>query len=248
MHQSYWALSIIGLAFLLAGFVKGMIGMGLPTVSLGLLVLVMTPAQANAVLIFPSLLTNGWQSLAGGNFLKLLRRIWSFLLGICLGVWSGYGLMTGPNVSFATSALGVVLMIYALLGLFSVKFSVSPRAETWLSPVIGLMTGVVGAATGVFSVPAIPYLQSLGMKRDEFIQALGIFFSVASFALSVNLIREGSLQFSVATASVVAFAAASAGMYIGTWVRARVPAEIFRICFLVGLLLLGAHLASHALF
>jgi uncharacterized membrane protein YfcA len=74
------------------------------------------------------------------------------------------------------------------------------------------MTGVVGAATGVFSVPAIPYLQSLGMKRDEFIQALGIFFSVASFALSVNLIREGSLQFSVATASVVAFAAASAGM------------------------------------
>ena len=38
-------------AFLLAGFVKGVIGMGLPTVSIGLLGLLMTPIQAAAILV-----------------------------------------------------------------------------------------------------------------------------------------------------------------------------------------------------
>ena len=42
-------------AFLLAGFVKGVIGLGLPTILIGLLGLLMTPAQAAAVLASPSI-------------------------------------------------------------------------------------------------------------------------------------------------------------------------------------------------
>lgn len=248
MHEIYWTLFIVSLAFFLAGFVKGTIGMGLPTVALGLLVLVMTPAEGAAILILPSVVTNGWQALAGPDFFKLVKRLWPFLIGISAGVWSGYGLMTGPNASFAVIALGIILIIYALLGLFSVRFAVSRPAETWLSPIIGLLTGVAGAATGVFSVPALPYLQALGMKRDELIQGLGIFFSVATFALAVNLVRDGSLRFSVATASTFAFAAAAAGMFLGTWVRKLVSPEVFRVAFLLGMLLLGVHLASRELF
>lgn len=138
MHESYSALLIVALAFMLAGFVKGMIGMGLPSVALGLLALVMTPAQGAAILIFPSVVTNTWQAFSGPDFLKLLRRLWSFLIGICVGVLSGFGLMTGPNADLAVTALGFVLMIYALLGLFSVRFSVAPKHEKWLSPLIGL--------------------------------------------------------------------------------------------------------------
>jgi uncharacterized membrane protein YfcA len=245
MHESYSALLIVALAFMLAGFVKGMIGMGLPSVALGLLALVMTPAQGAAILIFPSVVTNTWQAFSGPDFLKLLRRLWSFLIGICVGVLSGFGLMTGPNADLAVTTLGFVLMVYALLGLFSVRFSVAPKHEKWLSPLIGLSTGVIGAATGVFSVPALPYLQALGLKRDELIQGLGIFFSIATFSLAVNLIRDGSLQFSVASASIIAFAAAVTGMALGTWVRKLASPEVFRVCFLIGMLLLGAHLASH---
>lgn len=248
MHQSYSTLLIVALAFTLAGFVKGMIGLGLPTVALGLLALVMTPAQGAAILIFPSVLTNSWQALSGPNFFKILRRLWVFLIGISAGVLSGYGLMTGPNAGLAVSGLGFVLIVYALLGLFSVRFSVAPKNEKWLSPLIGLSTGVIGAATGVFSVPALPYLQALGVKRDELIQVLGIFFSVATFALAVNLIRDGSLRFSVAGASIIAFGASAVGMALGTWVRKLTSPAVFRVCFLVGMLLLGAHLASRGWF
>ena len=67
-------LAAIAGAFLLAGFVKGVIGLGLPTVSIGLLGLLMTPAQAAAILVVPSLVTNVWQAVVGGGFLALARR------------------------------------------------------------------------------------------------------------------------------------------------------------------------------
>ncbi|MFZ0847366.1 MAG: sulfite exporter TauE/SafE family protein, partial [Pseudolabrys sp.] len=63
-------------AYLLAGFTKGVIGLGLPTVAIGLLGLMMTPAQAAAILVLPSLVTNIWQFTAGGGLLALVRRLW----------------------------------------------------------------------------------------------------------------------------------------------------------------------------
>ena len=72
-------------AFLLAGFVKGVIGLGLPTVAIGLLGLLMTPAQAAAILVVPSLVTNIWQFAVGGDLLALVRRMWPMLIGICVG-------------------------------------------------------------------------------------------------------------------------------------------------------------------
>src|SRR5262247_2309149 len=61
-------------AFLLAGFVKGVIGLGLPTVSIGLLGLLMTPAQAAAILVVQSLVTNIWQAAVGGYLASSGRR------------------------------------------------------------------------------------------------------------------------------------------------------------------------------
>lgn len=76
-------------AFLLAGFVKGVIGMGLPTVSIGLLGLLMTPIQAAAILVVPSLVTNIWQAAVGGGIFKLVQRMWPLLAGICMGTLFG---------------------------------------------------------------------------------------------------------------------------------------------------------------
>ena len=68
-------------AFLLAGFVKGVIGMGLPTVSIGLPGLLMTPIQAAAILVVPSLITNIWRAAGGGGIVELVRRMWPLLAG-----------------------------------------------------------------------------------------------------------------------------------------------------------------------
>src|SRR5262245_62378887 len=81
-----FALAFVSSTFVLAGFVKGVIGVGLPTVSMGLLAVVMTPAQAASLLVVPSFITNVWQAV-GARSAPLLRRIWPMLLGICAGTW-----------------------------------------------------------------------------------------------------------------------------------------------------------------
>lgn len=230
------------LIFLLAGFVKGVIGLGLPTVAIGLLGLMMAPAQAVALLVVPSLVTNVWQLAVGPGLMPLIRRLWPLQLGICVGVWAGAGNLDG-DTSQANTLLGVALVVYALFGLSAKRFSVPVRAERWLSPVIGVITGMIAVVTGVFVVPAVPYLQALDLDRDELVQALGLSFTISTVALALVLMAYGMLRWSVAGASLLALAPAFGGMLIGQWVRSRVQPATFRFCFFVGLLLLGAHLA-----
>lgn len=235
------------LTFLLAGFTKGVIGLGLPTVAMGLLGLAMPPAKAAALLVVPSLVTNLWQLAAGPRFGALLRRFWPLLVGICLGTWAGAGLLAADGNGVAVTALGVALMVYALVGLIAPRVAIPRTLQPWLSPAIGGTTGLVTAATGVFVIPAVPYLQALGLEKDELVQALGPSFTISTVALAVGLAHDGALPASIAGASLLALAPSLLGMFLGQFVRARVRPAIFRRCFFLGLIALGADLASRAL-
>ena len=245
MDGDFFILIFTAFTFLLAGFVKGVIGLGLPTVAIGLLSLVITPAQAAAVLTVPTVVTNVWQA-AGPRLGALLRRLWPMLAGICFGNWLGAGLLVESGKRTLV-ALGAVLMIYAIVGLTSVRFSVPARLEPSLSPVIGIATGVVSAATGIFGIPAVGYLQALELDKDDLVQALGISFTVSAVALAAVLARDGALPPSIAGASLLALAPALFGMWLGQKLLARMHPEVFRVCFLIGLLLLGIHLALRGL-
>jgi uncharacterized protein len=237
--------------FVLAGFVKGVIGLGLPAVTMGLLAVVMTPAQAAALMTVPSFLTNVWQA-TGPGLLPLLRRMWSMLLGICVGTgcmaaWAGGGLLTANDGALASVGLGAVLAFYGLFGLSSIELSVPARVEPWLSPLIGVISGVLAVATGFYTIPSAPYLQALGLENDDLVQALGLSFMVSTLALAGVLVHAGSLRMSVAGVSLLALVPALAGMALGQWVRARVQSRAFRICFFLGSLVLGAHLLLRGL-
>ncbi len=236
----------IATTFLLAGFVKGVIGLGLPTVAIGLLGLIMAPAQAAALIVIPSLVTNVWQFAAGPRLVPLLRRLWMMMLGVCAGVAAGAGILTGDTTR-ATAALGFALILYAAVGLASVRIRVPEGLERWLSPAMGAATGLVTAATGVFVIPAVPYLQALALEKDELVQALGLSFTVSTLALAAVLAGEGLFRFSVAGTSVLALVPAAAGMLLGQQVRNRIRPAVFRSCLFIGLLVLGLHLVLRSL-
>lgn len=240
-------LAFIAAVFLLAGFVKGVIGLGLPTVAIGFLGLMMTPAQAAAILILPSLVTNIWQALAGGHFRAVLARLWPMLLGVCIGTWAGAMWMPSGNSGEATIWLGVALVAYAIFGLCNLHPKSSPRHEGWIGVLAGIATGAISIATAVFTIPGVPYVQSLGFDRDKLVQALGLFFTVATVALAVALSHAGVMTLTVAVPTSAALAAALLGMVVGQKVRGFASPQTFRLCFFIGLLALGAHLALHGL-
>jgi uncharacterized protein len=236
----------ISVVFLLAGFVKGVIGLGLPTVAIGLLGLMMAPAQAAALLVVPSLVTNVWQATVGPSLRSLLRRLWPMFTGILVGTWPSAGIIAGSNGTLAIAGLGAALVLYGAFGLSNIHLSVRPRDEWWLAPIVGLATGVVTGATGVFTLPAVAYLQAIGLQKDDLVQALGLSFAVSTVALGLALMDSGVLRLAHLGLSAVALAAALAGMGLGQIVRARVRPERFRLFFFIGLLLLGAHLVIRA--
>ncbi|TGT03657.1 sulfite exporter TauE/SafE family protein, partial [Mesorhizobium sp. M2D.F.Ca.ET.171.01.1.1] len=99
-----------------------------------------------------------------------------------------------------------------------------------------------------FVIPAVPYLQSLRLGREDLIQALGLSFTVSTLALGCGLFRAGALASPTAqlTGSVLALAPALAGMVVGQALRQRMSVETFRTVFFAGLLALGAYLALEA--
>src|SRR5258708_5416046 len=184
----------VALTFFVAGFVKGVAGMGLPTVAMGVLSAIMSPVSAASLLVIPSFVTNFWQLFTGPNFLALIKRLWVMMLGIMVGTLAGSRRLTSTNAVYASVGLGAALIVYAAHGLLSRQLSVPARFERPLSPVIGLTTGLINGGTGVFTLPAVPYLQSLGLSKDDLIQALGLSFTVSTIALAAGWARGGAVH------------------------------------------------------
>jgi uncharacterized membrane protein YfcA len=239
-------LLLIAAAFLFAGFVKGVIGLGLPTVSMGLLAVTMQPSHALAIVIVPAVVTNIWQTFVGPYLRDIMRRLWPLMVGTVIGIWLNAGMLTGPYARYGTIVLGVLLVIYAIIGLNKFNFNVARRDEKWIGGIVGVMTGVVSAATGVQVIPSMPFMQSIGMEKDELVQALGVFFTTATVALAFNLTSAGLLTAATALPGAVAMAGAFTGMFIGQAVRSRLEPEAFRRWFLIAMILLGIYLAVSA--
>ena len=244
IDDSFSLIALIGASFVLAGIVKGATGMGLPTVAMALLGALLSPATAAGLLVLPSLTTNLWQALAGPNLRALLRRFWPMLATIALGTLLGTGWLAKGDAKLTAGVLGVLLLAYALYALFAPPFTTPPAVERRLSPVMGLLTGLASGAAGIFTMPSAPWLQSLGLDKEDLAQALGLCFAVSTAALAVGLAAHGAYGVANLGASVLAILPAALGMQLGQIIRKRVSPTVFRRWFLISLAILGAEMVS----
>lgn len=239
-------IAVLCAVFFLGGFVKGIIGLGLPTVAMGLLSIAMPPAHAAAAIVIPAVATNVWQILAGPALLALARRFAVMMLGVVIGTFATVGLLT-RSTALATVALGAVLVAYGVLGFFPGRLEIAPRTERWLSLPIGLVNGMINGATGVFVIPSVPYLNSLRLEREELIQVIGIHALVCPLALGCALALQGEFHTGLAASSIVALLPALAGMYAGQRLRRRLNPEVFRRWFFAGLIGLGGYMVLRSI-
>ena len=177
----------------------------------------------------------------------LIGRLWPMMLTIMVGTFFGLMLLTGGRSEHTAVGLGVALAVYGAYTLIAKPINVSPLWEAWLSPVIGLATGLVTGATGVFVIPAVPYIQSLNLRRDDLVQALGLSFTVSTIALAVGLFWHGAAPVGNLLASTLAVIPALLGMAAGQVIRTRLSSQLFRRLFLIFLLLLGLEMILNGL-
>lgn len=240
-----WAadtVAIVCLTFLLAGAIKGVVGLGLPSVSLGILTVFFGLQPAMALMLVPSIVTNIWQACVGGRLIELLRRFRLFLLSAAVGILLGVEILAGADADLLARLLGLLLAAYAVLGLTTPKLSLPSSCEGWAGPVAGAVNGMLTGLTGSFAVPGVPYLQALGLGRDALVQMMGILFTVSTLALGIALGGKRLLALEELSLSAAAVIPAAFGMVIGQKIRGLLSEVAFRKTLFRALLLLGLYI------
>jgi uncharacterized membrane protein YfcA len=245
MFEPLTVLLVVG-TFLLAGTVKGVIGLGLPLVSLAFLTVAFDLRTAMVLTLVPSFITNLWQAVAGGSAKIILSRLWPFLLMATVTVWIGVHALANLNPTLPTGILGALLVTYAVLNLGGVRFAVPHKHEAWAGPLIGITNGVLTGMTGTSVVPGVMFLQAIGLPRDVLIQSMGMLFTASTIALAIALQRSNFLNLDQAILSASAIVPAVIGMLGGQALRKRLSEQRFRTVFFFTLFLLGAYIIAKA--
>ncbi len=239
-----WALIV----FLAAGTTKGIVGGGLPVMSIGLLTMVTSLPEAIAIAIIPAFVTNIWQASTGGYFFQLIRRLWPYLLASIIAVLIGTKILIAVNAAALTILLGIVISVYSFLGAIGKEFEIAARWEILLGPVFGFFTGLIGGMTGSPAYPGLYFLNGLGFTRNQLVQAMGVCFSVVTLSVALSMNTNNLISQKQFMLSLFSIIPAMTGMVIGTNIRHKMSEQLFRKIFYVAMLLLGNYLIIRSIY
>lgn len=245
---TFETLSLVFAAFLLGGLVKGVVGLGFPIVVLACLAATVGLKEAMGLLIVPGVVTNIWQAVVGGSFVSILQRIWTLLLASVAGIWAGVQILTTADPKLLIGLLGTLLFVYSAISLARPQIPPPEKHEGWLSPVMGAAGGFMFGLTGSYMVPGVLYVQALGMKRDMFVQALGITFCLIMVTLGLFMSRNQILPMETALVSAGGLVPTTLGMVLGQKLRHRMSEQIFRKVLFVALCCAGLYMVARAAF
>jgi len=237
--MDFMTLAAVAAVFLLAGTVKGTIGMGLPTISLGLMVAFLDLPVAMAMVVVPSLLTNVWQAATGGHFKEIVSRHWPFYVAATGTVWIGGVILARADFDLLSALLGGILVVYALVGLAGYRPKISDKQRLAAGWGLGALNGLFTGLTGAYIVPGLLYLQAAGFSRDAFIQAMGLLFLLSTIGLAANLAGLRFYSGELLMLSTLAMIPTTAGLFLGVRLRHLLSEAAFRRVFLVSTLGLG---------
>ncbi len=128
------SLTIVALTFLLAGIVKGIVGMGFSSVSLAVLTVTFGLQPAMVLQLAPSFVTHVGRAVCGAHTWATLARLWLFLLAV------GMAIQLGLSLSYA-------MRMWALLALFGLVLADRCNGRfMWCATLHGKASSAMGSA------------------------------------------------------------------------------------------------------
>jgi len=235
------------LVYLLAGTIKGVVGVGLPTAAIGLMSQVTDPLSAIALVIVPMVVTNVWQIIRSGYALRTMRRYAPFGIMLCIGIFisSGYAKHIAPDV--LQICVGLVVTLFAVDALWRKPFILNPRYDFPVQIIGGSLGGAMGGIAGIWSPPMVGYLLAKQVDKDEFVRALGFLIFSGSVFLCIGYVHSGILTASMAKLSALMVIPALIGFTLGERIRSRLGSERFRRVVLLFFMVMGLNLVRRGL-
>jgi len=238
---------LIALAFFGGGLSKGIVGIGLPLVSLPFLAVLMPPLQAIAMLAIPVISTNIFQVFHGGLFFVVLRRYWTMIVAVAVTAVLASSLIVAVNNEILLTIIGGVITAVGLMRLVRLPVGIPDRHEGWLNPIVGITSGVIGSVSNLFGPPVFTYLSMRGTNKDTFIVVIAMVFLVGAVPLHGNLILQGVTTSDILILSALASLPVIAGMAVGTWLRSRFSQAVFEHLLIAVIVIAGLNLIRRGL-
>jgi uncharacterized protein len=235
---------LVGLGFLIAGVVKGATGLGYSTTALPVLTLAVGLHTAMPLVLFPSLASNLTVMVGAGHFRATFHRFRWLYVALLPGLGLGLVLLLRIDQDVAASVLGLVIVAYCAFAFWQPALRLAERFERPLQIPVGFLNGVINGLTGSQIVPLVPFMLSLRLDTDRFVQAVNIGFTLSSLVMIVGLSRAGLLNWTTLLISMAGIAPAILGSWLGGILRRRLPEAKFRFLVLTVLTVLGAILVS----
>lgn len=229
-----------GVTFFIAGAVKGVLGIGLPTTAMALLTLVMAPTEAISVLALPIILTNIQQFFSAPNPRQTAMTYrWVAVPLVVMIFLTALSITQFPE-SFLITAIGVVMCLFSVHALFGFSLPIGPGRGAQLS--VGIAAGICGGLSAIWAPPVVMYLIARRVGKDEFVAATGFLFLVGSIPLAAGLVFSGVLDSDTLGLSLACAVVTVLSFRLGAKYRSSLGNETFRKVVLVAFLIMGARL------
>ncbi len=234
---------------LLASFVKGAVGFGMPMLMISGLASLLPPQEALAALILPTVFTNLFQALRDGPGAawRCVQDWWRLIVTISIFIAISSQLVTLIPERALLLALGVPIVGYALMELTGRHLAFHPRHRARAEVVAGAVGGFYGGLSGVWGPPTIALLLSLGVEKRENVRVQGVVYLIGAVTLLAGHLHSGVLNPRTLPLSAALVLPALAGMWLGFRLHDRFDAARFRRWTLVVLVLAALNLMRQAL-
>jgi len=239
---------ILAVAFILGGFIKGIVGLGLPMIAVPLISMVFDPRTAIAAMILPIMGSNFIQAKSGGDMREITLRFRWLLIPMVIGSIFGAAVITAVKLDYAAVILGGLVSTFAVTTLAGWQPRLPTGVDRTLRPIVGLVSGVIGGMSSFFAPTVAPYLFSLGLDKNTFIRAMGVTFLLGEAPLFIGLALTGFAPPAIWVLSAIGWATVTVCMTLGAKLRQRIPQKHFMTLVGAMLLLIGLNMIRRAVF
>lgn len=228
--------------FLFGGIIKGTIGIALPTFLLGFMTMYYEPRTAVAMILFVIMTTNMRQAVVGGSVWAIIKRLKYYCIFASIGIFIVALVGAKVPVTVILTCVGIAISVFALTSLFSYIPKLNLKFDVPAQIIAGIGSGILGGLTAIWGPPLAVYLMSIKVEKSQFIQALGVMFSIQAVFLTIGFLVSGELTATLAVIGVALLIPTFLGMYLGEKIRKRMDTAQFTRLFLWVFLLLGLNL------
>ena len=236
------------LIFLAGGAVKGLIGVGLPTVTLTLLCFIFDIKESISIILLPVIITNLYQMLNGKHLKQIIDDTKIFQISAVPTVFLGFYFLLLLKSDTILLILAIVLIYNSFLGLLKYEIKFKNYKSKYYQILIGSLTGTVTGISGIYTMPFIFLLQSLQYSKNKAIQLMGLTFFLFACTQFLLFILYDLISFKILALSSIACIPILLGVYLGTVLRRNISENIFKMLFNLMLVFMGILLIIKTIF